>query len=62
MVKTALFLAALVFTLVNSLAYNETTGIRNQYYAAASYCGKVENWNCGKPCTDGPQLSEITII
>ncbi len=62
MLRTAALLIA-GLALVNAASFDQTTGIRNQYYAAATYCkANLENWNCGRPCNNGPKLSEITII
>ncbi len=57
---TALLAAGLTFSTVGAIDYDPSTGDRVYYYAAASYCGdQVQNWQCGKPCTDGPQVTEV---
>jgi hypothetical protein len=51
--QTALLLVGLAS--VSAIAYDETVGIKNFYYSAASYCDDlVKDWKCGPPCSDGP--------
>lgn len=45
---------------VSSTEYNDQLGMKNYYYAAAAYCpNNIDQWQCGPPCRDGPQLTEI---
>ncbi len=62
MLKTALTLG-LALTFVGATIYDEATGIKNQLYAAASYCDStVATWSCGITCERGPKVQEITTI
>jgi hypothetical protein len=56
---SALIFSASLLT-VSATDYDEQLGLKNYYYAAAAYCPtNILQWQCGPPCRDGPQVTEI---
>ncbi len=54
------FIAGLSFASVGAVDYDPIVADRAQYFSAAAYCGAlVQNWECGSPCSNGPQVSEV---